>query len=621
MASSTHDKRISALADTIRQAPTETIVPSEARLTRLRHEALAQLQAQRPLSDTAFPSHLEIERTLGEGGMGVVRLANQTALGRSVAVKSPRAEEPDEETLLRLMQEAWITGRLEHPNIVPVHDVAMDVQGRPHIVLKRIGGTEWSALLSSPEEVRERFGVTDVLEWHLQILTQLCNAVHFAHSLGIVHRDLKPDNVMIGEFGEVYLLDWGIAVSLEDDGTGRFPLASDATLMAGTPVYMAPEMLGGSDSGITPRTDVYLLGSVLYEVVCGSPPHTADTTLGVMVLVQRSNPTIQPDVPDELAELIRRAMARDPDDRLESADAFRLCIADFLRHRGASRLAEDAERRLAELESMVAEGGDRRELYNLYGACQFGFRSALDQWEDERAQRGWNRATEVMADFELESGDPRAAEALLDQLPERPKDLGVRVAQALKEHAEKQSVQAGLAAIGKGRDLTVGARTRVTLLVVLGLAWTFGPLVRAIVWDAGELRPLEAVANGGFVVFVALAALAAGFGRVIVSTEVNRSLLASLLVVAGGHMLYGFSMWLAGAEHISSVALFSVITTACGMVTVAIERRFWPATLAFAIAVLLAATWPNLRSYWVSAANAALILTVTTIWWPRRTAE
>src|SRR5678815_4585974 len=106
------------------------------------------------------------------------------------------------------------------------------------------------------------------------IRDRVLNAVRFAHSRGILHRDLKPANVMIGEFGEVYLVDWGIAVSLRDDGSGRLPLAANATEPAGTPVYMAPEMLGRD--GLPPlseRTDIYLAGAVLFEIVAGRPPH------------------------------------------------------------------------------------------------------------------------------------------------------------------------------------------------------------------------------------------------------------------------------------------------------------------------------------------------------------
>src|SRR4029079_14794763 len=143
-----------------------------------------------------------------------------------------------------LLREAWITGAIEHPNVVPVHHVALDDDGSPVVVMKRISGAAWSELIEDADEVFRRFGASDLLEWNVGILMQVLNAVRFAHSRGILHRDLKPANVMIGEFGEVYLVDWGIAVSLRDDGSGRLPLAANATEPAGAPVYNGPGEVG-----------------------------------------------------------------------------------------------------------------------------------------------------------------------------------------------------------------------------------------------------------------------------------------------------------------------------------------------------------------------------------------
>src|SRR5689334_21645835 len=119
---------------------------------------------------------------------------------------------------------------------------------------------------------RERYGADDLLEYNLSILVQLCSAVSLAHERGVLHRDLKPENVMIGRFGEVYLVDWGIAVSLTADLQGRLPLAAEQNEIAGTPCYMAPEMLGALGK-LSERTDVYLLGAILHENLSGEPPH------------------------------------------------------------------------------------------------------------------------------------------------------------------------------------------------------------------------------------------------------------------------------------------------------------------------------------------------------------
>src|SRR5262249_52505984 len=154
---------------------------------------------------------------------------------------------------LGLLRESWITGGLEHPNIVPVHDLTVDESGRPRLLLKRIEGLPWSEVLHDAEALRQRFASDDPLDFNVRVLMQVCSPVNFAHRRGIVPRDLKPQNVMIGEFQEVYVLDWGLAVSLVDDGSGRLPLAADVDEMAGTPAYMAPEMLGGRTRRITER--------------------------------------------------------------------------------------------------------------------------------------------------------------------------------------------------------------------------------------------------------------------------------------------------------------------------------------------------------------------------------
>jgi hypothetical protein len=162
-------------------------------------------------------ARLRTIETIGQGGMGVVRLAEQVALGRRVAVKTLRPDRKSDQAAIDLLREAWVTGAVDHPNVVPVHDIGLDEDGSPVIVLKRIDGHSWAELMHDADRVRERFRVDDLLTWNLEILIQVLFALRFAHSRGIVHRDLKPDNVMIGDFGEVYLLDWGIALSLRDD--------------------------------------------------------------------------------------------------------------------------------------------------------------------------------------------------------------------------------------------------------------------------------------------------------------------------------------------------------------------------------------------------------------------
>ncbi len=222
---------VADLAETVLRDPSSTIEPPRMPSDALGRHALRGLEEGRAVG---IASGLRMGATIGEGGMGLVRAATQMALGRRVAVKTLRPEIEDEQATLRLLREAWVTGALEHPNIVPIYDLGLGDDGKPVIVMKHIEGLAWCDLIHDAAAVKERFGAEDLLEHNLRILVQLCNAVSLAHARGVLHRDLKPENVMIGSFGEVYLVDWGIAVSLRDDPTGRMPLASQSKEMAGS---------------------------------------------------------------------------------------------------------------------------------------------------------------------------------------------------------------------------------------------------------------------------------------------------------------------------------------------------------------------------------------------------
>lgn len=226
---------------------------------------LAALQpAPAPLSG-GLPD-FELLGVLGEGGMGQVLLARQRSLGREVAIKIVKPSRAHPSTQAALVHEARLTGALEHPSIIPLHLLSQDSEGSPLLVMKRVEGTSWKELLQNPTHPFWSKDPSERLKQNLDILMQVCNAVHFAHKQGVLHRDLKPSNVMLGNFGEVYVLDWGVALQLDPDGTCTPPS------LAGTLCYIAPEMLlrGAKLDG---RTDVYLLGATLYEVLTGDPPH------------------------------------------------------------------------------------------------------------------------------------------------------------------------------------------------------------------------------------------------------------------------------------------------------------------------------------------------------------
>ncbi|HJK89743.1 MAG: hypothetical protein CMH59_25480, partial [Myxococcales bacterium] len=433
------DARWPSLADhaaTVADAPRETIVPPstdhaiDIAVTTAGKRTLGLLRE----IDAAPAKRLEVsDEKLGRGGMSDVWLGEQTALGRPVAVKTVREDlgsAGGQTTAAReLLREAVLTGRLEHPNVLPVHDLTLAEDGAPLIVLKRVEGESWTELLEAPARLRARFGVEDPLRWHLQTFMQVCSAAHAAHARGVVHRDIKPDNVMIGPYGEVYLMDWGIAVAVPpaegERSAGADLGAYDPSVLAGTPVYLAPEMVLGEP--VTPRTDVYLLGATLFELLSGDPPHVAGSLRAIAQKALRREPPPLPErVAPDLAALCRRCLRFDPTERFESAEQLRRAVQRYLEQRESRLLAENARDDLVALETAVEEAVARPEekashVFDLYGACRFGFQAALRAWpENAEAREGLTRAVEAMIRLEIARQNARGAEALLAELEAPP---------------------------------------------------------------------------------------------------------------------------------------------------------------------------------------------------------
>jgi len=228
---------------------------------------------------------------LGRGGVGEVRTTHDRRLERDVARKVLLVDDPASEA--RLAREARITARLEHPGIVPVYDAGRDEDGRPWYTMRVVRGKNLADALSDAPDPADRAGL-------LRHFLDACEAVAFAHSLGVVHRDLKPANILVGEFGETQVADWGLAVELDDlDGADH---------AVGTPAYMSPEQVNGQPA--SPASDVFSLGVILYEILAGV---SLWTTQNASVLEARA------DAPKELAAVVNRACQTDPANRYDSA--------------------------------------------------------------------------------------------------------------------------------------------------------------------------------------------------------------------------------------------------------------------------------------------------------------
>jgi serine/threonine-protein kinase len=278
-----------------------------------------------------------IERELiGRGGMGSVIRAYDKDLERDVAIKVLNPDSTTEANVARLTEEARITGELEHPHIVPVHEFGSDEQGARFLCMRLVKGETLEDTLNwaGPSRLEPDF-LADLL----QIFLKVCDAISFAHSRGVLHRDLKPSNVMVGDFGQVYVLDWGVARPMprvvEEEGVG-LSFSDPFGVLVGTPRYMAPEQILGQHQKLDERTDVFALGATLYQILTGEPPHPPDA-LSAIARGARVN-VVPPEhlvtegiVPGELSRIALKAMSHDPEDRYASVDALQHEIELFQR--------------------------------------------------------------------------------------------------------------------------------------------------------------------------------------------------------------------------------------------------------------------------------------------------
>ena len=364
--------------------------------------------------------------TLGEGGMGVVELAEQRTLSREVAIK--RLRKHDHRHANALISEARVMGKLEHPNIIPIHAIGQDPELGPVVIMKRIAGESWADVLLAD---RERLAEHDesALNKHIDVLIQACNAVHFAHTSGVIHRDLKPDNIMLGAFGELYVVDWGIALDREK-------VEPDAvTGMAGTPGYMAPEMVLGTNPELTARCDVFLLGACLHEVLTGRMRHEGTNIFSVLKATIEVKPFVyDTHVPEELARICNRACQAQPEQRFESARAFQRALSDYLKHRSAQLLESAALERLASFNAT----NDDNEAQNLFNEARFAFEQSLKIWPgSERGRLGLQALLQGMFVREIGRGNVLGARSILDQL-EAPSEEDVARLRSLENAREAE---------------------------------------------------------------------------------------------------------------------------------------------------------------------------------------
>lgn len=342
-------------------------------------------------SETA-PLDYELLRPLGAGGMGIVYEARQVSIRRPIAVKMLAADVADDGYAQdAFVAEAEILGQLHHPNIVPIYELARDQFGTPFYSMQYIEGQPWSRVLSTLPEAE-----------NLRILMDVAEAVGFAHRQGILHRDIKPDNVMLGAYGNVILMDWGMAAPLEGGGQS---LHANAEL-GGTPAYMPPEMASGCLDAIRQTSDIYLLGATLFEIISGKRPHQGKTVLECLRRAARNE--IQPcEHRGELLTIARKAMASNPAERYPNVAAFQEAIRTYHIHHASDGFCKEGERTLAAARVSPS--------YDAYDRAIGAFRKAGEVWsENPMVRMALDQALLEKAEFAWAGGDRVLARSLLN---------------------------------------------------------------------------------------------------------------------------------------------------------------------------------------------------------------
>ena len=598
------EQRISSLVQTL-GAEAETVVRNPRSTVEPPREVRAGRRALDVLQGLTHDHRALVdEGELGRGGMGIVKLARQVSLDRQVAVKTLR-DRQSEHDVEALLSEAWLAGSLEHPGILPIYALSLGADGLPVVVMKRIEGVTWSKLLSGEADLATYAPGRTRLESHLRIAMQLCNAVHFANSRGIVHRDLKPDNVMLGRFGEVYLVDWGIATK-----------AGASNQFAGTPAYMAPEMLGGDGAVLSAATDVYLLGSILCEVVSGRPPHLRATTQQMFQSVLRSEPDLPSEMPAELELVIRRCMAQEPSSRHASAHDVRVALEAFLEHQGSRELEQQSETRAAELLTLLGGAADPVRVSRLFSECRFGFQQALRVWpQNAHAKTSLANITAEMVRFELKQGSVRSAQTLLAELSEPPADLVAAVADAEAAAARKAKELEALHELAQSVDPLTGSRIRMLLAIALGSLWLISPFLMALYHSTfpehdETLISLPVTLISLVVTLVVLARVSVR-RRTPLNVQIANVLLFGMSLQACS--LVFIKLFLGGlGTSTMSVLLFHWFLVA-GVIAASMVREIWPAALSFLVALMLALRWPEWRYQFSALGNAGLLITLVVV--------
>lgn len=553
----------------------------------------------------------EAGEILGEGGMGQVFEATQSSLGRRIAVKKVHDHLKSPALIRRLLQEAWITGMLEHPNIVPIYDIVEGSESRPEIIMKKIDGKVWLDVLLDNSNLTNSANCLHI-EKNLDIFLQVCHAIEYAHCKNILHRDLKPENIMIGHYGEVYVLDWGIAVALDDAYPKWIPQAKFENGIAGTLGYLAPEMALGKGALLCVQSDIYLLGAMLYEIVTGTQlrPNPIDPNDLSEIIEAQFQPN--PNLDSTLNIILSKALANSPDDRYQSVSDLREAV---LKYRSSMEIIDLSRQTRVLFQKIhtdyLKDEIDRDAIFQNLAAARFGVQQ-IERLSDEKLKIKDELNTLVLdlVKGELDNERLGSAELLLSQFNIPSGELSEQI---LTLRIKKNQSASELERLREDSNQNIGARTRLFVASVAFLLWVSCSIIKYFYEDFSYTTTFW-LSTFQLCVYTGLGYWARDS---LFRTLLNRQSFSALFLLPVILLVSDVACYMAGFDievalsirHIASSTLLFCFTAF-------VESKLLPTAFVYSIFTVMLFVYPEQKFVFIPIINVILFINIGIVWWP-----